>query len=310
METQHKISSAEKRKKTENSGEDNSEESFTTVTRRKPKCRRSDLTKSADNNQLIDALTTPLEMQRLEEYYEVCITSLQCLPKQIGLAKLLKSENIINIMKIQYKSPYKVLVQFQKLEDAYHLINCKKILDLGYHCRIVNETHLSFGVVKGIDIGIEEQEILENLTSSCEISSVKRLKRLDINGILSKKEKSIVATESATLNNEEVTRMETDACTEKQEEKQKISKIWVIIKRVKEILFSESKVEEKILDIVKKQKEDVLKSFRLEPVTICFDSVLAGNPKSIESRDTIRYEVLKKWEKNTIKEGIKSSVTL
>ncbi|CAG4995415.1 unnamed protein product [Parnassius apollo] len=176
--TQHKIRSAEKRKKSENS-----EESFTTVTRRKPKCRiRSDLTKSADNNQLIDALSTPLEMQRLEEYYVVCVTSLQCLPKQIGLAKLLKSENIINVMKIRYKSPYKVLVQFQKLEDAYQLINCKKILDLGYHCRIVNETHLSFGVVKGIDIGIEEQEILENLSSSCEISSVKRLKRLDING--------------------------------------------------------------------------------------------------------------------------------
>ncbi|CAG5033358.1 unnamed protein product [Parnassius apollo] len=151
-----------KEKKTENSGEDNSEESFTTVTRRKPK--------------LIDALTTPLEMQRLEEYYE-------------------------------------------KFEHAYQLINYKKILDLGYHCRIVNETHLSFGVVEGIDIGIEEQEILENLTSSCEISSVKRLKRLDIN--------------------------------EKQEGKQKISKMWVIIKRVKEILFSESKVEEKILDIVK-----------------------------------------------------------
>ncbi|CAG5031052.1 unnamed protein product [Parnassius apollo] len=85
-------------------------------------------------------------------------------------------------MKIRLKSPYKVLVQFQKLEDAYQLINCKKILDLDYHCLIVNETYLSFGVVKGIDIGIEEQEILENLTSSCEISSLKRLKRLDING--------------------------------------------------------------------------------------------------------------------------------
>ncbi|CAG5039472.1 unnamed protein product [Parnassius apollo] len=54
----------------------------------------------------------------------------------------------------------------------------------------------------------------------------------------SMQKKSIVATESAILNNEEVARMETDlcACTEQQEEKQKMSKIWVIIKRVKEII--------------------------------------------------------------------------
>ena len=48
-----------------------------------------------------------------ENKYEVCLTSLEVLPKQIGLVKLLKSENLLNITRIKYRSPYKVFIKFE-----------------------------------------------------------------------------------------------------------------------------------------------------------------------------------------------------
>lgn len=100
------------------------------------------------------------------------------LPKQFGLAKLLKSENIININKVQYKNAYKVIIEFEDRNNAEKLVNCQKILDLGYRCQLADEISLSYGVVKQIDLNIEAEEIQQSLESEYEIVSVRRLKRL------------------------------------------------------------------------------------------------------------------------------------
>ncbi|XP_013164462.1 PREDICTED: uncharacterized protein LOC106115580 [Papilio xuthus] len=169
--------STEKRKHSDSSA-DNSADGFVTVSKRKNKNRKRE---TADNVNIEISPTTPITVLT-EEYYEVCISSLQCLPKQIAMAKLLKSNNIQNILQIRYKSPYKVLIKFTNKKDAESLITCKQISELGGSCRLTSESNICYGVIKGIDLGIEEKEILENLTASCEIISMKRLKRLDSNG--------------------------------------------------------------------------------------------------------------------------------
>lgn len=172
--------SSEKRKHSDSSTE-NSTDGFITVSKRKNKSRKKE---TVDKNNMETTLTIPTIPSSIpaEEFYEVCITSLQPLPKQIAMAKLLKANNIQNILQIRYKSPYKVLIKFTNKNDANSLFTCKQISDLGGCCRLTNECNVCYGIIKGIDLGIEEKEILENITSSCEITFMKRLKRLDTDG--------------------------------------------------------------------------------------------------------------------------------
>ncbi|CAH1647308.1 unnamed protein product [Spodoptera littoralis] len=100
------------------------------------------------------------------------------LPKQFGLAKLLKSENIINVIKIQYKNAYKAILEFEDREYAEKLLKCQNLLDLGYRCQLVDEISLSYGVVKQIDLNIDVEEIEHSLECDLEVVSVRRLKRL------------------------------------------------------------------------------------------------------------------------------------
>ncbi|KAF9424530.1 hypothetical protein HW555_000341 [Spodoptera exigua] len=167
----------EKRKSLDQSEESISENDFITVTRRKTKVRiRSDL---------FDIPTTEINMQNEEveeENYVICITSSQCLPKQMAMAKLLRTNNHRNITKIKYKSPFKVLVQFETLEDAEKLNNCPKFRELGYRCEKTNKKNICFGIVRGVDLELKEEEIMEILESSAKILDVKRLKRTNSEG--------------------------------------------------------------------------------------------------------------------------------
>ncbi|KAH9640066.1 hypothetical protein HF086_015997, partial [Spodoptera exigua] len=115
--------------------------------------------------------------------YTVSITGKETiLPKQFGLAKLLRAEKIVNISKIKYKNAYKVILEFEDRENAEKLIKCQKFQSLGFRCQFVDETNLSYGVVKQIDLDIKEEEILQSVECEYEIVTVRRLKRLDISG--------------------------------------------------------------------------------------------------------------------------------
>lgn len=119
--------------------------------------------------------------RNVQEGYVVSITGKdKVLPKQFGLAKLLKSENIINISKVQYKNAYKVIVEFVDRENAEELVKSQKLLDLGFRCQFADEINLSYGVVKQIDLNTEVEEIQQCLESEYEVVSVRRLKRLRV----------------------------------------------------------------------------------------------------------------------------------
>lgn len=112
-----------------------------------------------------------------ENKYEVCLTSLEVLPKQIGLVKLLKSENLLNITRIKYRSPYKVFIKFETREEADKMLNNEKFCGLGYRMYLTNEVSYTYGTVKYLEIEVEEKELLESFKSQSEIISVRRLKK-------------------------------------------------------------------------------------------------------------------------------------
>ncbi|KAJ8733331.1 hypothetical protein PYW08_001629 [Mythimna loreyi] len=74
-----------------------------------------------------------------EEKHIVCVTGKEMLPKQFGMAKLLRSYNIPNIIRMVYKSAFKVLIYFQNRESANKLLNCENIVKLDYRMQMTDE---------------------------------------------------------------------------------------------------------------------------------------------------------------------------
>ncbi|CAH2095783.1 unnamed protein product [Euphydryas editha] len=128
------------------------------------------------------ARSNSISSNRENVEYRISITSKEILPKQFGMAKLLRSENINGISRIIYKNPYKVVIIFEKKECANKLIECEKLLNLGYRIYPADEMTLSYGIVKQVDMEEVDEEIIHNLKSDCEIIAVRRLKRLNDKG--------------------------------------------------------------------------------------------------------------------------------
>lgn len=112
-----------------------------------------------------------------EQRIEVCIVSKEPLPKQFKLAKLLRSEKILNVVRVKYLNSYKVLIQFDKEESAEELMKCKYFNEMGYNCYKTMEMNHIYGVIKDIDLDRTDEEILESLFSNIKILGIKRLKR-------------------------------------------------------------------------------------------------------------------------------------
>lgn len=110
--------------------------------------------------------------------YIVCVTANDVLPRQFGMAKLLKSQNIENITKLVYKNPYRVLIYFDTKASAIKMTNCEKIIcDGKYKVALIGESPTCYGILRQVDLDIEDKEILTNLKCDFEIISAKRLKR-------------------------------------------------------------------------------------------------------------------------------------
>lgn len=169
METEE-IIREEREKRLRTDSDEVGEDEFTKVNRR---IKRS-------KTKIDDSIQTSRKSP--EEPYVVSITAKEILPKQFGLTKLLHSEKIKNILKISYKSPYKVLVEFENRRDCDGLIKCGKIINLGFRCQMADEINLSYGLVRQVDLDVDEKEALENLKCEYEIVAVRRLKRLGEDG--------------------------------------------------------------------------------------------------------------------------------
>lgn len=155
---------------------ENTEEEFTMATRRRTKRL---IRSNSSNNQNGASLKTK---SSTEIAIEVCVTSLEILPKQMALAKLLRAEKLEKILRIKYKNPYKVIIQFENTYQAEKLLNNPKFRELGYRCQKTLEPNLSYGVIKGVDLEMEEKEISDVFESNYKIISVNRLKRLNEEG--------------------------------------------------------------------------------------------------------------------------------
>lgn len=145
------------------------EEMWMTVTRRGKRFART--------SNIHDNIRIP------EDKIEISLTSTNKLPKQFGLAKLLKTENIQDITSIKYINAYKVLIQCNNEISADKIIESETLKEKGFRCQKTLEIRQTYGVIKDIDIECTEEEILESLSCEFEVIGVKRLKRRNtING--------------------------------------------------------------------------------------------------------------------------------
>ncbi|CAG9114217.1 unnamed protein product [Plutella xylostella] len=112
-----------------------------------------------------------------EDKIEVTMTGKEKIPKQIGLARILKAENLTGIVRIKYINPYKILIQFDSETNAGKLINCPYFIEKEYRFQKTFEVGSSYGVIKDIDLELSEEEVMKSLRCETEIVSIKRLKK-------------------------------------------------------------------------------------------------------------------------------------
>ncbi|CAG4946599.1 unnamed protein product [Parnassius apollo] len=120
--------------------------------------------------------------KRVGQKVDVYINNSEKLPKQFALAKLLRSNNISSVSRVKYINPYKVFIQFENAGSAEELINCKPLQDLGWRCQKPLEVVISYGVIKNVELDLSEKDMLEGISSNCELIAVKRLKRRNKDG--------------------------------------------------------------------------------------------------------------------------------
>lgn len=167
METE--VKRGVEKRKAEVVEENEDDDDFITITRKTKKTLRRDSVNKDSTSDIIKSI-------------EICITSLQELPKQMAMARILKSENIGGIIKIKYRSPFKIFITFSNEDDAEKLLKCKKFMELDYRCQKTYENNVSYGRVRGVDLGMSEKEIMDVLESEVKILSIKRLKRITEKG--------------------------------------------------------------------------------------------------------------------------------
>lgn len=148
-----------------NREENESEDSWTEVKRKGKKFRQgADYTQNGDMSM-----------------FEVYITCKEVLPKQFNLARILKDNEIANVRQIKYINPFKIKMQFSDDMDIKKLVECEKLLEKGWTFHKAMEVMHCYGLIKNIDQGIKDEEIIKSITcpNTSTLLSAKRLDRRD-----------------------------------------------------------------------------------------------------------------------------------
>lgn len=153
-------------------------EGFTEVTRRKKKINQ----RSSPARGFTQRNPTLQEKGEAEPFVEVSVSSKECLPKKIGMARILKNCKVTGVLKVTYKSPYKILIRFKDSESAGTLMGCVQLVDAGWTCRKTNEVAHTYGVVKDIDLDIDDDQLKNEFQCDMEITNAKRLNKRDKDG--------------------------------------------------------------------------------------------------------------------------------
>jgi hypothetical protein len=172
------ITNVQKRDKRQRESEGSGEEGFITVVRPKPK--RYIRSASSDTNEGNYNLEPQQYINEIErDKYEVCLFSTKNLPKQMALARFLRDENITNINKIKYKSAYKVFIVLNDKGQAENLLKNEKLLQLDIRAQLTDQKSVSYGIIRNVDLDMNEKEILENVSGPFDILSAKRMRRIN-----------------------------------------------------------------------------------------------------------------------------------
>jgi hypothetical protein len=112
---------------------------------------------------------------------EVLISSLEKLPKQFALAKLLKEYNITDIQKVKYLNPYKIRLEMPSEVNIEKLENCHLAKEKGWRIQRPMEKMLSYGVIRDVDLELTDDDIFKSVECSkpAELMSALRLKQRD-----------------------------------------------------------------------------------------------------------------------------------
>lgn len=126
---------------------------------------------------------------------ELYISSNEKLPKIFALAKIFKNLGLVDIERVKFLSPFKVRVDFNNDNSACKLETNQELINKGWRIHRAMETTMSFGVIKNVDINMEEDEILKSIScpDTIELLSAHRLKRRN------KEEEGWITSESVRL---------------------------------------------------------------------------------------------------------------
>ncbi|KAJ2948161.1 hypothetical protein O0L34_g9969 [Tuta absoluta] len=117
--------------------------------------------------------------KRKTDNCNISISCLEQLPKQFALAKLFTQLAITNILRVKYVNAYKAIITFENEESAEKLISSQDLIQKGWRIQKSWEVGISYGIIRDIDLNLNEKEILECIRSSnqAEVLSAKRLNR-------------------------------------------------------------------------------------------------------------------------------------
>lgn len=117
-----------------------------------------------------------------DKLFEVYIVSKEDLPKQIGLAKLLQFKGIKGILSVKFMGPRKVRIQFNSKDDAEKLLASQEFNNETRRSYWSNMACCTYGIIRQVELEVEEDEFLKNIEGSEDILSICRLNRLDHDG--------------------------------------------------------------------------------------------------------------------------------
>ncbi|KAJ2937183.1 hypothetical protein O0L34_g19296 [Tuta absoluta] len=121
---------------------------------------------------------------KIQEPVEIYIYCKEKMPKQFTLAKLFKEQGIVGVNKIKYLNPYKIRVEAKDEVVAGQIMLCRKFEELKWRFQRALEVDVSYGVIKGVDLDLTDDEI--RMSISCPepamLVAAKRLRKRDISG--------------------------------------------------------------------------------------------------------------------------------
>lgn len=99
------------------------------------------------------------KLLKRQEAIEVYIYCKDKIPKQFALARLFKEVGLTGINKIKYINPYKIRVEAKDEAVANQIMFCKRLLDMDWRFQRALEVNESYGVIKGVDADLNDEEI-------------------------------------------------------------------------------------------------------------------------------------------------------